>query len=524
LLGSRLSNFLSNVLPTHPDYFSKLRHLALLRDSSHKQLVELLQYIEQIAKLIDREEHQLYISKVLHETSADCTIESVSKEERAATMDILSETNSLMSESNLRKTKGQSARPPRPKNVQRQSSLASLEPPTESPEKPPRHPKQSSYRQETKVQAQKETRSSYQAPPVQPRNDVIQFETQWDNCMDHTPEKPKETDYRKQYMGWDSDAISDMHSQYSESVLFDLGEPGRIKSNINQCDESAEWDAAWAQQSRRKPSSKRTSNQDVLLDPNDDLPHSAVSPYSTVPKYTSKSSLQFESFDDSKPKSTTKKETDRTPGFNPFESGLDNNVVLDDAAILEARRKRTEHIEKMRLEQQAQQPGTPILKLQPSLRDEVTKGRRKDSPGVSCSPAKETPSYKESALYQIRDPTFEHYSSVADDYFRQSRKDNSAPSMSATKIEERLAQARTKSTSSWMTKDNSSPTSVGHFDQWHDYVPSVKVGRSRQQFSPKSKRGISSESEMGHGEVMDVELRKKSPLEPFRSCVRCLLE
>jgi len=67
LIGSRLSNFLSQLLPTHPSYFSNQHNLCLLRDRSQKQMVDLVSYIEQIAVLIDRQEHQAYISKVLRQ-------------------------------------------------------------------------------------------------------------------------------------------------------------------------------------------------------------------------------------------------------------------------------------------------------------------------------------------------------------------------------------------------------------------------------------------------------------------------
>lgn len=52
LIGSRLSQFLSSFLPTHPDYFSNSMELTLLREESQKQLVDLLQYIEEVSFVI----------------------------------------------------------------------------------------------------------------------------------------------------------------------------------------------------------------------------------------------------------------------------------------------------------------------------------------------------------------------------------------------------------------------------------------------------------------------------------------
>ena len=56
-MGNRLVKFLSVVLPTHSDYFSIDANLAALRNRSQAQLVELLQYMEELAMLIDEIEY-----------------------------------------------------------------------------------------------------------------------------------------------------------------------------------------------------------------------------------------------------------------------------------------------------------------------------------------------------------------------------------------------------------------------------------------------------------------------------------
>jgi hypothetical protein len=65
LLGTRLVKFLSNVLPTHPDYM--LGATALERDQSHEQLLQLIQFLDQMARIIDEQEHSAYISRVLEQ-------------------------------------------------------------------------------------------------------------------------------------------------------------------------------------------------------------------------------------------------------------------------------------------------------------------------------------------------------------------------------------------------------------------------------------------------------------------------
>lgn len=61
LVGNRLVKFLSRVLPTHKDYFSNNIELAKLRYQSQSQLVELMQYLEELALIIDEEEYQVFV-------------------------------------------------------------------------------------------------------------------------------------------------------------------------------------------------------------------------------------------------------------------------------------------------------------------------------------------------------------------------------------------------------------------------------------------------------------------------------
>jgi len=65
LVGNRLCRFLSNVLPTHPDYWSSDPEIVSNRSKSHSQLVELMYFVKRLAVMIDEEEHQSYISRVL---------------------------------------------------------------------------------------------------------------------------------------------------------------------------------------------------------------------------------------------------------------------------------------------------------------------------------------------------------------------------------------------------------------------------------------------------------------------------
>ncbi|GKY99159.1 hypothetical protein MPSEU_000871400 [Mayamaea pseudoterrestris] len=65
LIGSRLRHFLAKVLPTHPHYHNV--QYSLLRNKSQSQLDDLLMYLEQVAQLLDREQHNLYVQSVLLE-------------------------------------------------------------------------------------------------------------------------------------------------------------------------------------------------------------------------------------------------------------------------------------------------------------------------------------------------------------------------------------------------------------------------------------------------------------------------
>jgi hypothetical protein len=61
LIGNRLFKFLSVVLPTHQDYFSPELKLAQLRVNSQNQLIELLEYMEELELMIDEMEYNSYI-------------------------------------------------------------------------------------------------------------------------------------------------------------------------------------------------------------------------------------------------------------------------------------------------------------------------------------------------------------------------------------------------------------------------------------------------------------------------------
>lgn len=60
-MGNRLVKFVSRVLPTHTDYFSGDPKLVELRGQSQAQLVQLLQYLEELALIIDEEEYQEFV-------------------------------------------------------------------------------------------------------------------------------------------------------------------------------------------------------------------------------------------------------------------------------------------------------------------------------------------------------------------------------------------------------------------------------------------------------------------------------
>lgn len=63
LVGNRLVKFVSRVLPTHKDYFSNDKVLVELRCQSQSQLVQLLQYLEEVAFIIDEGEYEAFIQE-----------------------------------------------------------------------------------------------------------------------------------------------------------------------------------------------------------------------------------------------------------------------------------------------------------------------------------------------------------------------------------------------------------------------------------------------------------------------------
>jgi len=65
LVGNRLFKFLSVVLPTHHQYFSIDPRLEELRNNSESQLMELLEYMEELELMIDELEYNRYILKDL---------------------------------------------------------------------------------------------------------------------------------------------------------------------------------------------------------------------------------------------------------------------------------------------------------------------------------------------------------------------------------------------------------------------------------------------------------------------------
>jgi hypothetical protein len=77
LVGNRLVKFLPVVLPTHPGYFSPDIRLAALRNRSQGQLIELLQYMEELALLMDEMQYNKYILQDL--TPEEKTLMSMSQ-------------------------------------------------------------------------------------------------------------------------------------------------------------------------------------------------------------------------------------------------------------------------------------------------------------------------------------------------------------------------------------------------------------------------------------------------------------
>jgi hypothetical protein len=65
VLGHRLVRLLSTLLPRHPDYYSTSPAAMRARADSQEQLVKVLRYLDQIAILIDKEEHSNFVGTVL---------------------------------------------------------------------------------------------------------------------------------------------------------------------------------------------------------------------------------------------------------------------------------------------------------------------------------------------------------------------------------------------------------------------------------------------------------------------------
>lgn len=76
----RLCKFLSTILPLHQDYFANDMELKVLRVKSQTQLADLLPYLDQLESVIDEEEHQLYISLVLGTEGEDDDDDNVDHE------------------------------------------------------------------------------------------------------------------------------------------------------------------------------------------------------------------------------------------------------------------------------------------------------------------------------------------------------------------------------------------------------------------------------------------------------------
>ncbi|KAL3906415.1 MAG: hypothetical protein SGILL_009280, partial [Bacillariaceae sp.] len=67
LIGNRLFKFLSISLPTHNDYFSKDEKLSSLRIKSQNQLIELLEYMEELELMIDEIEYNHHLMSNLNQ-------------------------------------------------------------------------------------------------------------------------------------------------------------------------------------------------------------------------------------------------------------------------------------------------------------------------------------------------------------------------------------------------------------------------------------------------------------------------
>jgi len=68
LVGTRLSKFLWDVLPSHKDYHSSVPELAQMRRESHARWLTLNHYLEELALIIDEEEHNQFVLRDLDDT------------------------------------------------------------------------------------------------------------------------------------------------------------------------------------------------------------------------------------------------------------------------------------------------------------------------------------------------------------------------------------------------------------------------------------------------------------------------
>ena len=85
MVGNRLVKFLSTILPTHCDYYTQDDVTAIeARERSQGQVSIVAKYLDQIAILIDKQEHEDYISSVLwqHQEEKSNKIASLSDQQR----------------------------------------------------------------------------------------------------------------------------------------------------------------------------------------------------------------------------------------------------------------------------------------------------------------------------------------------------------------------------------------------------------------------------------------------------------
>lgn len=100
LVGNRLVKFLSVVLPTHEEYLSENPNLTQRRARSQEQLVDLLQYMEELALILDEIQYNLYILNDLTPLSTSKTTNSFDWTESTANETSLEESNCSDKEDN----------------------------------------------------------------------------------------------------------------------------------------------------------------------------------------------------------------------------------------------------------------------------------------------------------------------------------------------------------------------------------------------------------------------------------------